>query len=512
MSMNMDTELGKNLVIVKSALDEAETYYHAIHVLNFDLETICPPKAMEEQGDVIAFLDQKAFTLLKADTFINAAEYLYAHKDQLGEYDRVLAESLHREYDKIRNITPEKRHEYAKIENKSFVKWLEAKEASDYSIFSPSLSKIRDISLEQIGLRGEKKASPYDSLLDDYERGITSEQLDELFGECKERLIPLLEKITSAKKTIRTDFMSAEVEDRAQEKMAQKLLDIIGFDKSRGTMALAEHPFTDSMNKDDARITTHYYPANFASSMYSVIHEGGHALFEQNQPAENWEYHIDDQKSMGQHESVSRFYENLIGRSEAFAHLIYEPCKEIFPEAMCGGKGLEPVSERQLYEALNVVNPSLIRTEADEFTYTFHIIIRYELEKAIVNHGAKIEDLPAMWNAKYEEYLGVTPDCDKHGILQDVHWSSGFGYFPSYAIGNFYNAMYYNRMKEELDVESLIRSGDLITIRDWMTSHVFSKADRLAPADWIKEITGRSLTAKDYLDYLEGKYKALYDL
>ena len=209
---------------------------------------------------------------------------------------------------------------------------------------------------------------------------------------------------------------------------------------------------------------------------------------------------------MGQHESVSRFYENRIGRSEGFAHFLYPKACEMFPEA------LEGVSEKEFYEALNVVRPSLIRTEADEFTYTFHIIIRYEIEKALFAGEIKVEDIPAMWNRKYQEYLGVCPATDREGVLQDVHWTSGFGYFPTYAIGNFYNAMYYNRMKQEVNVDAAIREGNFEPVNSWMIGHVFAKADRLSPRDWIKDITGRDFTPVDFLDYLEEKYSGIYEL
>ena len=216
--------------------------------------------------------------------------------------------------------------------------------------------------------------------------------------------------------------------------------------------------------------------------MYSIIHEGGHALFDQNQPAENHDHFIIDGKTMGMHESVSRFYENRIGRSESFAEFVYPKVCELFPDAMDG------VSEKEFYEGLNVVKPTLIRTESDEFTYTFHIIIRYEIEKALFAGEIKVE------------------------ALQDVHWASGFGYFPTYAIGNFYNAMYYNRMKQEVAVEDAIREGNFEPVNSWMINHVFAKADKLSPQEWIKDITGREFTPVDFLDYLEEKYSKIYEL
>jgi carboxypeptidase Taq len=501
----MDTKVEKSLRRVYSTLTDVEKYEHACRVLNYDEETICPKDGMQEQGGLIAFLENKAFQLEKDPEFRRAAEELYANREELGEFDRVLADSLHRDYVRTKNVTPEKDAEHRKIYRQAFVDWLNAKERADYRIFAPSLAKVRDAQLEEIELSEKKFDDPYDSLLDLYERGITVRDLDEIFGEVKERLLPLLEKIRKSGKVIRTDFLFRKVTDEAQRRMAEWLMDVMCFDRNRGAITTTEHPFTDGMGKNDVRITMHYYPDQFLSSIYSVIHESGHALFEMLQPEENYDHFINMNKTMGMHESVSRFYENRIGRSDAFLTLMYPKAREIFPEV------LADVTEQEFREAVNLVRPSLIRTEADEFTYTIHIIIRYEVEKEILR-GADIGRLPAMWNRKYQEYLGITPPNDREGILQDVHWASGFGYFPAYALGNMVNAMYVNRMKEDLDIDREIRSGSLEKINSWMKEHVFKKADRQDPKTWIREITGREFTPKDFLDYLEEKYGAMYGL
>jgi carboxypeptidase Taq len=503
----MNTTLKEKLQLVNDTLAEAEKYEHACHVLEFDKETICPSKAMEEQGEVSAFLSNKAFTLLKQQRFIDAAEYLYVHKDELEEFDRTLAESLHRDYLRTKNITPEMDHEFSLTFNRAFVNWLNAKQSADFSKFAKSLAEVREVNLKQISLTQEAKPVPYDNLLNNYERGMTCKDLDDCFGKCKERLVPLLKKITSSKKKIRTDFLSRTVTDEQQKEMATYLLHCMGFDFERGSFTTTEHPFTDGLARNDIRVTTHYYPTQFASSMFSIIHEGGHALFEQNQPQQNYDHFINNEKTMGQHESVSRFYENRIGRSKAFIHLIYPEAKRIFPQVFCD------VSENEFYEAMNVVQPSLIRTEADEFTYTFHIIIRYEIEKALINgKSLDIASLPSIWNDKYEQYLGIRPANDREGILQDVHWASGFGYFSAYALGNMYNAMYYNRMAKDINIDETIRSGKITVLNDWMKEHVFKKADREDARTWIQNITGREFTADDFLTYLEEKYSELYEL
>ena len=506
--MAQNTILEEKLNEVRQTLKTAEKYDHAVEVLMYDQETICPPDAMEEQGEVMAFLENEAYKLIKDPAFIKAAEYLYEHRGELEEFDSVMAQLLHRTYLQTKNITPKLQHEFSLVFNRAFVKWSEARKASDYSLFADSLKEVADVNRRMIELRGEDAAgkTPYDSLLDDYERGMTSDVLDEAFGACKERLIPLLEKIQKSPKTIRTDFLHRTVDDVQQAKMAEWLLKQMRFNMNRGAFTTSEHPFTAGLGRYDTRVTTHYYPTQFASSMYSIIHEGGHALFDQNQPQENHDHFIIEGKTLGMHESVSRFYENRIGRSGSFIHFVYPKVCELFPQAM------HDVSETEFYEGLNVVKPSLVRTEADEFTYTFHIIIRYEIEKALFGGEITVEQIPEMWNRKYQEYLGVTPSSDREGVLQDVHWASGFGYFPTYAIGNFYNAMYYNRMKQEVAVEETIREGNFEPVNTWMISNVFAKADRLSPQEWIRDITGRSFTPDDFLDYLEEKYTRIYEI
>ncbi|MCR4938549.1 MAG: carboxypeptidase M32 [Treponemataceae bacterium] len=499
-----------NLRFINEIVSKAEIYAHAANVLNYDMETICPPDGMEKEGEVISFLGNEAFKLLKQPDFIKAAEELYENRDELEETDRALVESFHRDYLRTKNITPEMNHEFSLTYNKAFINWSRAREKNDFSIFAPSLKEVRDVELKKISLHAAPDKVPYNNLLDEYERGMTTEKLDAVFDRCKERLIPFLRKLQTSSlsqggpHSIRTDFLTKTVTNEQQKKMAEWLLNLLGFSFERGNFTTSEHPFTSSLAKDDVRVTTHYYPNLFLSSIYSIIHECGHALFELNLPEEDHQHHINDLKTLGQHESVSRFYENVIGRSRAFIKLIYPKVKEIFPEVM------KDVSEKELYEAVNLVHPSLIRTEADEFTYTFHIIIRYEIEKAIVNDGLSVDELPALWKKKYEEYLGVKPQNDREGILQDVHWTSGFGYFSTYALGNMYNAMYYKRMRLELDIDQLILDGRFDVINSWMREFVWKKANRLAPADWIKDITDRDFTPDDFLDYLESKYSVLY--
>ena len=245
---------------------------------------------------------------------------------------------------------------------------------------------------------------------------------------------------------------------------------------------------------------------NFISNFYTILHEGGHALFEQLQPGENYDHHIHDRKTMGMHESVSRFYENVIGRSRSFIYSVYPALCDIFPQVFFD------VTAQELYEAVNNVQPSLIRVDADELTYTLHIIIRYEIEIMLIDGDIEVSDIPRVWNEKYEQYLGITPGDDSEGALQDNHWTSSFGYFPTYALGNFYNAMYARKMQEDIDMEAAVSEGDLGAVNAWMKEHIFAKADRLDADDWIRDITGEELTADHFLEYLENKYSEIYGI
>ncbi len=500
------------LAYIKEQLKIAGYFEDAARTITFDQSTVCPEGAMEEKNGMIAFLEEQAFRIRQDETFQKNVRMLFEKKEGLSEWDRYLVEQLYRRDLMERNITPEKKYLFSMTEKKAFTDWTRAKEASDFSMFLESLSGVIGINREKSALRLLTKEeelrmkTSYDRLLDVYERGMTEEMIDPLFEETKERLGALLKRIRSSKKIIRTDFLDRIVAPEKQQKVTEYIMSIEGFDKNRGTYSESEHAYTERLSANDIRITTHIYPENFLSNIYTTLHETGHALFDQRQPEKNNEYFLTEGKTFGMHESVSRFYENVLGRSETFIRFLYPKLKEMLPEA------LSDVSEREFFEAANLVTPSLIRTEADEVTYGFHIIIRYELEKALFHGELEADDLPAVWNDLYEKYLGIRPDCDRNGVLQDVHWTSDFGYFPAYLLGNFYNAMYCRCMKEELDLKGDLSRGDFSHINDWMEQHVFQKADRLSPAEWILDITGRKLTADDFLTYLEKKYENIYEL
>ena len=319
--------------------------------------------------------------------------------------------------------------------------------------------------------------------------------------------MPLLRRVVEEGKPIREDFMSRPVPIPQQEAMSRYLLELEGLRKSALVLMTTEHPFTTNFGREDVRVTTHYHEDSFISNVFTTLHEGGHALFMQNEPEEFQQNHCDNNMSNAMHETISRFYENLIGRSEAFISLVAPKIREL------SGGTFDDISDRELYEAVNVARPSLIRTEADELSYCLHIMVRYEIEKAFMNGEITVDEIPALWNAKYKEYLGVDVPDDARGCLQDVHWSGfAFGYFPSYALGNAYGVQILRTMEKDFDVQAAIRAGELTKIRDWLKERVFSIASVSTPDEWIRAVTGESLNVNYYLDYLEDQFTRLYEL
>lgn len=481
-------------------------YNYIISIFNFDRETIAPRGASAESDKALARIESDYFKVLKSDDYINYVKEAYEKRDEFDTPHKRLFEFQYRDYIRNINITPELQYENSLLLGKSYTEWLNAKEKGDYNLYEPTLKKIVEMSRKMIELRGNKFSTYYDTLLDDFEPGNNEVILDKFFGELKEGILPIIKKISTSRQP-RRDFLSYNVEIPLQEKMSEYLLKFNGFDTNCGVLSTTEHPFTDFPSEHDTRITTHYHTDMFTSNIYSIIHEGGHAIFGQNIPHELSILGLGNYITSAEHETISRFYENYIGRNENYIKHLYNKTKEICPDIF------NDVSFDEFYRGINIAEASLIRTESDELTYSIHILIRYELEKDLINGKISTQGLNLEWNKKYKEYLGVLPNNDSEGILQDVHWTGGaFGYFPSYAIGNAYGAMILNKMKEEMDFDKVLLDGNLELIKNWLKEKVFSIAPIKDPNDWIKEITGRDFTTKDYIDFLYEKYSKLYNL
>ena len=491
---------------LSARLEEIDAYKRTLGKLQFDMECCAPEEGLAQAGEDMSQIGRQLHKLTHAKAYQELIVQLHADSEGLTPVQKRAVELLYRDYARTKNIPASLAYQADRIQNRAYGDWLAAKKNSDFSRFRDSFAAQVENTRKLIDLRDRKYGSYYSACLDDTEPGGSEEQLDAFFAALKARIVPLLRRIRLEGKPIREDFLSRPCPIARQEEMSRWLLRLEGLRESALVLMTTEHPFTETFGPRDVRVTTHYYEENFISNIFTTLHEGGHALLMQNEPAELTENHCDNCASNGQHECVSRFYENLIGRSEAFIHLIYPKLRRL------SGDTFADVSERELYEAVNVARPGLIRTEADELSYCLHILIRYELEKAFVNGAITVDQVPGLWKEKYKEYLGVEVPDDSRGCLQDVHWTMDYGYFPSYALGNAYGAQILRAMRRDFDVDAAVRAGELDRVKDWLTERVFSIVSLKDPDDWIRAVTGEGLNVEYYLDYLEDKFTRLYEL
>ena len=487
-------------------LDEVDAYARCLGKMEFDLQCCAPEEGMDQAGEDMATVGKQIFRLTHSKRYTDLLLALHEDPEGLTELEKKSVDFHYDVYLKEKNVSPKFSYGLDMAHGKAYGEWLKAKKNGSFAEYKSAFENVLKYERENVLLRDEKKPTPYDWMLDDFEKGGSIAQLDEFFGAIKERFIPLIRRIQAEGKPIRTDFLTRPCSIAKQEEFSRYLLELEGLRKSALVLMTTEHPFTDNYGPHDVRVTTHYYEENFISNIFSTLHEGGHALFMQYEPEEFVPTHNYNHMSCAMHETISRFYENIIGRSEEFISFVYPKLRDLT------GDTFADISEKELYEAVNVAEPGLIRMEADELTYCLHIIIRYELEKAFVNGEITADEIPGLWNRKYKEYLGVDVPDDAMGCLQDVHWTNGFGYFPSYALGNAYGAQILRTMEKDFDVFAAVKAGELYRLRDWMKEHVFSIASVSTPDEWIRAITGESLNVNYYLDYLTDKFTTLYAL
>ncbi|MGL4969872.1 MAG: carboxypeptidase M32, partial [Fusobacteriaceae bacterium] len=371
--------------------------------------------------------------------------------------------------------------------------------------FQDYLKKIFSFSKKFAHYRRKDGEDLYNIILSDYEKGMDIEKLDFFFQTLKVEIVPLLKKIKE-KNLDYSKFLAGSVPVENQKIISKFIGQYLGFDFNRGVLAESAHPFTLTVNMDDVRLTTRYIENLPLSSIFSTIHEAGHGIYEQGIDPFLKDTTLADGTSMGIHESQSRFYENIVGRSQSF-------WETLFPKLQIEYTYLKNISFQDFYRGINSVQPSLIRVEADELTYSLHIMVRYEIEKGIFRGEYEIENLPQIWREKMEEYLGIAPDNDSDGVLQDVHWSCGLiGYFPSYALGNAYSLQILHAMKKELDIDNLLKKGDLEKIKEWLQKKIHIHGKCKTPEEIMLEVTGESLNPKYYTDYLKEKYTRIYNI
>ena len=481
-------------------------YNHAISLIYFDGSTTAPKGTAENRGHTLSILSEECYKLSTSSETLEMLELLDANKDKLDEVEQRIVFLALKDIRDMQKIPMDEYVAFQELLVEADDKWHTAKETDDFELFRPCLEKIFATQRTFAEYCAPDK-KPYDYCLGLYEDGLTMEKCDEFFSALKERIVPLIKRI-GEKEQVDDSCLHGYFDEEAQERFSLELMRVMGIDLDHCGLATTEHPFTTSLGSHrDVRITTNYDTENFASSMYSVIHEGGHALYDLNSADEFAYTLLDGGVSMGIHESQSRFYENILGRSREFVTYIFPKLCEFFPEQMKGR------TAEEVYRAINLVTPSLIRTEADEVTYCLHVMVRYELEKRLMAGELQVSELPKEWNRLYREYLGVEVPNDKNGVLQDSHWSGGgIGYFPSYALGSAYGAHILAKMKQDIDVDACMSAGDFQPINAWNREHIWKYGSLIKPGELLVKILGEEFDPKHYIEYLEKKYGEIYGL
>jgi carboxypeptidase Taq len=481
-------------------------YSEALSLIYWDLRTGAPKKGVEQRSEVIGVLSSEIFNMSTSEEM--AAYLAQLSKDSnLSDIARKTLEECKKDYDRNKKIPAEEYKEYVILQSKAESVWEQAKEESDFEMFRPYLEKLVETNKKFIGYWGSE-GNKYNTLLDMYEPGVTVEVLDKVFGDLRERIVPLVQQISNSAEQPETGFLFRHFPKDKQRAFSLEILKQMGYDFDAGRLDETVHPFAMGISPGDVRVTTKYDETDFRTAVFGTIHEGGHALYEQNISDELVGTPLSSGTSMGIHESQSLFYENFVGRNYSFWKKNYELLQQ-HADGQFDGVELD-----DFYRAINESKPSLIRIEADELTYPLHVMIRYEIEKGLFNDEIEVKDLPKIWNDKYEQYLGIRPENDAQGVLQDVHWAGGsFGYFPSYALGYMYAAQIKAAMLKDLPhFNQLLEEGNLLPVKEWLTEKIHQYGKMKKPLEILTDVTGEGLNANYLVDYLYEKYNKVYQL
>jgi len=489
---------------------ELSTFGGIAALLGWDQMTYMPQMGAIDRSEHSSLISKLSHEKVLSDKLWNHIKILIKSEnfEKLNSKDKAVVNRLKKDVEKSRMIPTSFVERMVRATTLAYPAWQQAREKSDFKIFLPHLEGIVELEKEYCGfinLPGPK----YNSLLDDYEEGMTVEKLKREFSYLKTQIIEILEKIQSSNLFQNQNEIELNFSIENQRLLCNILTETLLLPKERSRLDVSTHPFTTSMGYNDVRITTNFERINPLFSFFSTVHEAGHALYELGIPQDEFKYTvISDSPSLGLHESQSRFWENMICRSKHFWNYFYPIFKEKSPNKLNG------LDFDTWYRYVNLVKPSFIRVEADELTYCLHVILRFELENSLMEEKIEVSELPEIWNAKMDELLGITPKCDKEGVLQDMHWSGGnFGYFPTYAIGSIYSSQLFKSLKDENpNVISDIEKGDFKNIIGWLRKNVHKYGRKITADDIIKNACGEGLNAKVFVNYLKDKYYELYDI
>jgi carboxypeptidase Taq len=483
----------------KTTLQKIADIKYASAVLQWDQETYLPKNGNNARGRQIATLNELAHTHFTDDAFGKLLREL-ALQENLTDKEKRNVQLSTEDYNRNKKIPAAFVHKMTSAINVGYHSWIGARKENSFSVFETPLQKIIDFKKQEADLLGYEN-HPYDALMNDYDKGLTTKTVDKLFVD----LLPQLQSIIayiSEKSIIDDSFLHQHFDKDAQWKLGLEMLRQMHFNFDAGRQDISEHPFTTNFSSTDVRVTTRIDENDFSNMLWSCIHEGGHALYEQGLPANEYGMPLGEYCSLSIHESQSRLWENCIGRGEAFWQYHYKFLQKSFPQQ------LSNVTIEQFYSGVNKVQPSLIRTEADELTYHLHIMIRYEIEKMLIEGSIFAKDIPAYWKELYQKYLGVTVPNDVQGCLQDVHWSHGsFGYFSTYSIGSLYAAQFYAAIKlQHPHIETEIKEGNTKNVWHWLQNNIYEHGRCYSSEDLCKQATGKFLESNYFIHYAKEKY------
>ncbi len=476
---------------------------NAMAVLGWDQETYLPEKGAPLRGQQLTTLSTIAHELFTATELGDTLQELRSRAD-LTSLQRKNVELSQEDYEKNKKYPASFVADLSQTTNLCYHAWLKARKANNYAEFEPLLAQMIQLKKQETHILGFE-GHPYNALLNEYEKGANTTMLDTVFDAVKTALSPLLRQIEE-RPQVNKDFLHLHYERNKQWELGISLLKDMGYDMEAGRQDISEHPFTTSFNAWDVRVTTRIDEKDFGNMTWSCIHEGGHALYEQGLPYSQYGLPCGEAASLGIHESQSRLWENNVGRSRAFWQHHYPRLQQTFPD------NLQQVPLDSFYKGINQVQPSLIRTEADELTYHFHVMIRYEIEKGLLEGTYTTRDLQQVWNRYYLDYLHVNVPNDTQGILQDIHWSHGsFGYFPTYSLGSFYAAQFFRAAQQQLPgLDKQIAEGQYTTLLAWLREQIHQYGRFYTSNELCEKVTGQQLDFQYFLQYATEKYKGIY--
>jgi carboxypeptidase Taq len=476
----------------------------ALALMQWDQETYMPPKGAEFRAQQVATLSEMAHELATAEKLGALLESL-EQAPGLNEKEKKNISLTKEDFEKQKKYPPAFVRKMSETVSKSFHAWNLAKKENRFSLFEKELAELVELKKEETEILGYT-GHPYDALMDEFEKGCTVKLTDKIFGDMLPKLRIILEKIQQ-KKSPKDSFIFKTFDKKKQWDLGMEVIGELGFDFEAGRQDISSHPFSTSFNKYDVRITTRIDESDFSSMLFSCIHETGHALYEQGLPESEYGLPSGEFASLGIHESQSRLWENHVGRSRAFWKFHFPMVKAKFPDVLTG------VAEETFYKAVNKVKPSLIRTESDELTYHFHVMIRYEIEKMLIKGELKTCDIPDCWNEQYKKWLNIDVPDSRRGCLQDVHWSHGsFGYFPTYSLGSFYAAQFFaTARRADGQLTEKMEKGQTAGLLQWLRQRIHASGRTFNSEEICKNATGETLNVQYFLDYLLDKYGKIYE-